>query len=491
MLRVLASFALFAACLPAQDLTAAMRKLVDDPRLAGGRVGVVVLDLETGGVLCANDADSAFVTASNMKLISSAVALTTLGPEYRFRTLVQARGTIEDGVLRGDLELVGSGDPTLGGRHEHSAAAPLERFAAAISEQGIRRVTGRVLGNDNCQPDEILGTGWSWNDESAAYSAQMSGLCFAENCIRVVIQAKAPGAPAKIRLIPETDYVAVTWAAAVRADKRAGPLRVQRQHARNRVVVSGAMPAQSSFGQDLSVDNPTGYAAHVLRETLLAKGIAVGGAAMDLDFVSAGSRPMGEPHILAEHLSPPLAEILVTLNKVSQNLYAEQLIRAASRHAGGKSDMRSAAAHAGRVLRELGVDTAGMKIADGSGLTRLNLVHPAQLAALLAGIWRGPHRDLFLSTLPVAGVDGTLRSRFGSSAARGHVRAKTGYIRHVVALSGYVPRPGADRPPLVFSILVNNFVCKTSQAKAAVDRFVGVLAQRAGWAAKRSGRPKR
>ena len=132
-----------------------------------------------------------------------------------------------------------------------------------------------------------------------------------------------------------------------------------------------------------------------------------------------------------------------------------------------------------------------MVIADGSGLTRLNLVHPSQLAALLAGMWRSPHRDVFLASLAVAGVDGTLKGRFARSPARGRVRAKTGYIRHVVALSGYVPRRDPKRPPLVFSILTNNFVCKPTQAKAAVDRFVGELAQRAGWGAKQGSRPKR
>ena len=143
--------------------------------------------------------------------------------------------------------------------------------------------------------------------------------------------------------------------------------------------------------------------------------------------------------------------------------------------------MDAASAHAKTVLASLGADVAGMRIADGSGLTRLNLVRPRQLAALLTGIWSGPHRDVFLPTLPIAGVDGTLRSRFAEGPANGHVHAKTGTISSVIGLSGFVMRPDAGRPPLVFSILVNNYTSSSSSARGEVDAFVHEMARVGGW----------
>lgn len=477
MLRTLISLGLLAALAPSQDPAAALEQLLRDPRMSGARVGVVVLDLENNRVVCSHDANAGFMPASNMKLVSSAVALLTLGPDFRFRTVLRARGRFADGTLDGDLELVGSGDPTLGGRHEKTAIAPFERFAQVVKKRGINRITGRVLGNDDCQPDEIMGDGWSWDDESAAYAAQVSGLCFAENSVRVLVQSKGAGQPPRVRLTPATDYLDVVCSAQVRENKRAGPLLMRRAHGGNRILVTGAMPSSTSLAQHLSVDNPTAYAAHVLRETLLRSGVEVQGDARDLDQLPSSQPPPSHTAALAELRSPRLADILVTVNKTSQNLYAEQIIRAASRHVGGGSDMTSAAKHARKTLRGLGVDTTGMMIADGSGLTRLNLVRPAQMADLLAGMWNSKHRDVFLSSLSVAGVDGTMRNRLAGESTRGKVRAKTGYIRHVVALSGYVPRRGNRRKPLVFSVLTNNFVCTSRQAKAAIDTFVKVLAQ--------------
>ena len=477
--------ALAASAAPVQAQRAALEALVSDDGLAGARVGAIVLDLDSNRVLCAHDADMGFMTASNMKLITSATALVTLGPDYRFRTTLAARtdSPLEAGVLRGDLELIGAGDPTLGGPQERGGpAAPFERMAARLRQGGITRVTGRVLGNDNCQPDEVMGEGWSWGYQTSTYAAQISGLCFAENCVTILLKGAQDGARPAVWTRPRTTFFDIECTARCAAKPRG--VHIERQRATNRILVAGQFNVGNKTGaRRFSVENPTDYAAHVLRDTLERAGITIDGPAADMDDVA---RPEGARRVLAEHRSAPLSEILTKLNKDSQNLYAEQLIRAAARHAVGKADMRSAASHATSVMKRLGVDTTGLVIADGCGLTRLNLVRPSQLAALLAGIWRSEHRSLFVSTLPVAGVDGSLKNRLRGTAAQQRVHAKTGYISRVVALSGYVSRPGRDRAPLVFSVLLNNFVCSKKAARAAVDKFVASLAELAGWS-----RPRR
>jgi D-alanyl-D-alanine carboxypeptidase/D-alanyl-D-alanine-endopeptidase (penicillin-binding protein 4) len=297
-----------------------------------------------------------------------------------------------------------------------------------------------------------------------------------------VLSGREPGQPAVLELPAPTGYPTVDSLVRIVGE---GPtdVSVDRNRGPNRVRLRGTVRAGQTAAQTIAVDNPTRLAAFALREALLARGITVHGSARDRDEV-AGPLP-GEERVVFTHRSPQLDEMLMVLNKVSQNLYAEQLLRVAALRAGGRGDTGSAAQHAKSVLQGLGVDTNGMVIADGSGLTRLNLVRPRQLAALLAGIHRSEHRELFVATLPIAGVDGTLEGRFQDkdNPARGRAWAKTGYISRVVALSGYVPRPDPAAAPLVFSILINNFTCSSDQAKAAVDTFVGALASAVGWPA--------
>jgi D-alanyl-D-alanine carboxypeptidase/D-alanyl-D-alanine-endopeptidase (penicillin-binding protein 4) len=460
-------------------VTEALRQLVADPRLAGGRVGVHVRDLADGKTVAQHDDDKGFMTASNMKLISSAVALLTLGPDFTFVTRLVAHGHVRDGVLDGDLVLVGDGDPTLGGRHEAAGPrAPLLRLAHQLRAQhGITHVTGAVLGDDDCQPDEVLGEGWAWGYEAADYAAQISGLCLAENVVRLEFLPTEAGRQPGVRLLPETSYV--TLDAAVRATEASSAVTVGRARGSNVITVRGTVTAGKPHRDAASIDNPTAFAAHVLHECLREASVHVRGPARDRD---DWARPLAGPgEVLGEERSPPLHAVLRTLNQDSQNLYAEQLVRTAARVATGKAAMRDASAHAKQVLAASGVGTRGMVLADGSGLSRLNLVPPRAIADLLGAMWRHPHRDVFVRSLPLAGSDGTLRARFAEGPARGRVRAKTGFISRVVALSGYVPRPTQGAEPLVFAILLNNFTCEVSAARDAVDTFVQELARAAGW----------
>lgn len=482
-LRLAVSALLLAACPRLQargpDLGAALRDLVDDPALAGGRVGVHVRDLGDGKVLVRHDDDKGFMTASNMKLLSSATALVTLGPDFRFVTRLVAHGEVDQGQLDGDLVLVGAGDPTLGGRQEADGPrAPFQRMARRLrDEHGITEVTGAVLGDDDCQPDEVMGEGWAWNYEAADYAAQVGGLCFAENVVRITLVAGAQGRHAALHLQPETGYLTIDNQVLVEGTETA--VEFGRTRAGNQATLRGRMPPASRHTDAVSVDNPCRYAAHVLRECLLDAGIRVRGPAADRDEWRTPLAPAGA--VLCEQASLPLRDVLHTLNKVSQNLYAEQVVRAAARVGQGSAGMAAAAKQAAAVLTALGGNAQGLSMADGSGLSRLDLVQPRQIADLLAGLWRHEHRDVFLATLPVAGVDGTLASRLQDGPARGHVHAKTGFIRGVVALSGYVVREGQGAAPLSFSVLLNNFTCDPQRAKDAADRFVQTLAAAAGW----------
>ena len=450
----------FAACALAPQSTSsplapALVELAGRPQLAGGRIGVCVVDAADGAVLAELSAGNGFAPASNLKLISGAVALVALGPDHRFTTELAMHGELRDGVLHGDLLLRGRGDPTLGvGR---GAVEATQRFVDALRQRGVQRVTGGVVGDDRWLGAEHLGHGWQWDYLDEDYAAPFGALCWNGNVQRVVVRAE--GAAARV------EGAAAALPGQVELVPAGGVTRVvaRRELGGERIHITGTIAADAKpLTLAVTVPDPTRFAARELAAKLRAAGLAIGEPA------ASAVPDAGVP--IAEWRSPPLAELLVPLLRDSDNLYAEQFHRVAARVATGAGDGAAASKHAVAVLQTLGVDGAGLVLADGSGLSRRNLVQPRQLARLLVAMERSPQRAAYWAALPVAGATGTLRSRFVGTAAAGRVRAKTGTIDRVACLSGYVPR--ANAAPIVFSIMLNDFVCCSAEAREAIDAFV-------------------
>ncbi|MEC7584194.1 MAG: D-alanyl-D-alanine carboxypeptidase/D-alanyl-D-alanine-endopeptidase [Planctomycetota bacterium] len=462
----------------AQDRAAvatAAAHLLDAEALAGARVGIVVYDLDSEESLYTHDADRGFMTASNMKLISSAVALQQLGPDFRFTTRLVAKSDNNPSVL-GNLWLVGDGDPSLGGRPIEDSMAPLRAMARKLHEAGVRRIDGDVFGDASCQPVEPYGRGWQWDYLETYYAVPMSGLCFGENLANVFVSGSGQvGTPPELRIEPVEDAVSVVHDLRCLAKGSKTALSFGRAPHGKEVQLRGAIAADAAEQRlRVAVTDPPQFAAQAMVAALREQGIEVAGQAR------TGRAPAGAVTV-AEHVSAPLAEIVDPLLRDSVNVYAEQVWWRAARTAGAV-DSAAVERHGKQVLRELGVPTDGMLLADGSGLSRRNLVQPRQIAALLEAIWRGPLLASVWPALPVAGVDGTLRRRFPpSSPCHGRLRAKTGFISYVVCLSGYLPRP-EPAPPLVFVVMINNFTCPTKAAQDAIDAFCNALAGAVGWA---------
>lgn len=450
----------------ADRVAAALARLVAAPQLAGGRVGAIVVDAGSGATLAAHGAELGFATASNLKLVSAAVALESLGPTATARTELLLRGDVVAGELRGELVLQGGGDPTFG----EDGGRALAAFAAAVRQRGIQRVVGRVRGDGSWQGDETLGLGWQWDYLEADYAAPFGGLCCAGNVVTLTVAPAADGSPTVVSDLPS---VVVGNAVEQVAAGETTSLTVQRPLGSMTVRVLGRIAADAKpRSLRVAVADPEAAAAERLAAALQQAGIEL----------VPGEPPAATAATerLAVHESPALATILVPLLRDSNNLYAEQVWRWAARVRTGDGSTAAAERHAVAVLAELGVPTAGMVLADGSGLSRRNLVQPRQLAALLTAMHRSPRRDAFVAGLPVGGVSGTLRNRFADGPAKGRVVAKTGYIARVAGLSGYVPRADPAAPPLVFSLLLNDYTCANGEARAAMDAFVQELAAIAG-----------
>ncbi|HUG53012.1 MAG TPA: D-alanyl-D-alanine carboxypeptidase/D-alanyl-D-alanine-endopeptidase, partial [Vicinamibacteria bacterium] len=459
-------------------LQRALDAIVDAPRFGQAWWGVEVRSLRTGRVLYGRNPQRNVKPASTLKLVTTAAALDAFGPEARLRTTVESVGRLDGrGRILGDLYLVGRGDPQLSGRSpdgrptEGSPTAAFEEMAQSLRQAGVRRVEGRVVGHEGLFPGDRRGEDWSWGDLVWGYGAEVSALSFNDNVATLTVSpGEREGDPVMVERTPATSYHAVVSTAVTGGSGGGRDLVLRRELGTNVVLLSGSLPAGSA-AQVLSVavEDPARYAATVFAEVLAAKGIAVtGGVDTSIEPLPAGAR------VLAAHESPPMAEIVKVVNKVSQNLHAEMLLRLLGAQVKADGSAEGGRAALDDVLDRLKVRAESWVVQDGSGLSRSDLVTPQGMVDLLLAMDRHPHAAAFRASLALAGEDGTLASRLAAPPARGRVSAKTGSIRHVNALAGYVTARSGER--LAFYVAVNHHTGPASESVAAIDAIVSVLA---------------
>jgi D-alanyl-D-alanine carboxypeptidase/D-alanyl-D-alanine-endopeptidase (penicillin-binding protein 4) len=485
---LLAASLMAAACAPAHPTLApaapgrrATALRVDLARLFGAPVfahafwAVRIESLRTGEVLFSLNPGIHVMPASNMKIVTLAAAAERLGWDYRFETKLVSAAPVTDGVLQGDLVVVGGGDPSLNERNGR-AAAVFDAWAASLETAGIHAVAGALVADGRAFDREGLGAGWAWDDLAYGYAAPVGALEFDEGLARLTITpGAAPGDPAALALEPPESGLVVTNLVTTGAADERPSLDFRRLPGQARLEARGTVPAGAApLVRSVSVDDPAAYFARAARAALAARGIEIrGGAATAAERPAAADAAAGG-RVLALTQSPPLSDIATVLMKVSQNLYAETLLKALGRDGGPGTAERGIAA-VRDVLAGWGLDPDGYVQVDGSGLSRYDYVTADLIVAILKHLYDDPrHRDPFLATLPIAGVDGTLAGRLEHTPAAGNARAKTGTLANVRALSGYVTT--RDGEPLVFSIIANNFLVPASTVTQTADAAVARLA---------------
>lgn len=429
------------------------------PDFVNAHWGVAIQSLNTGEYIYLRNENKGFMPASNMKLFTTAAALIKLGPDYRFRTVLYRTGEISDaGILTGNLVIRGCGDPSLCGRYNDGRITKVfEDWADSLKAAGITTITGDIIGDDNYFDDEIMGAGWAWDYQSDWYAAQISALSFNDNCVDIIFTAgDSVGSLATYRLEPATDYVQVESRVTTVEEGKDAEIFYDRKRGTNEVEITGTITIGEKDKCDwFSVENPTLYAAYVLREVLISKGIEVQGKSRDIDDITDFSYQQTDGLQLTIHESPPLKDIIHTINKVSQNLYAELLMRTLGARFGAAGNGPEGAKVTADVYARMGINPNFLGLADGSGLSRYDLITPMSMVTLLRYMRNSRHGDIFYNTLPIAGVDGTIAKRMKGTAAQHNVRAKTGSLDRVRALSGYVT--SKDDEEFVFAMIVNNY----------------------------------
>jgi D-alanyl-D-alanine carboxypeptidase/D-alanyl-D-alanine-endopeptidase (penicillin-binding protein 4) len=426
----LAAIAILAACAPAsggrgglvparsplETLRHTIDSLAGKPEFRNSQIGALIVNPRTGDTLYSRNANKLFVPASNMKILTGAVALALLGPEYRFRTTFVTRGAIRGGVLDGDLIVIGRGDPTVSDRAQQGDARTwMRRVADSLAARGITRVAGGLVRGGNAFPDSIYGYAWEWDDLDGSSAAPVDELLYNE------------GMTTAIRRVGLRDTT---------------------------VEVATRNPARTYF--------------EAMASALAEKGIQTARGISD----SVADIVAPRTDTLFTVLSPPLRDILAYMAKPSQNQIAEVLLHTIGLERTGVGSADSGSAVVTRQLLQWGADRDGFVVYDGSGMSRHDLVSPETIVRTLLAVQRDTAFSVFYDALPIAGVDGTLRTRMVGTPAAHNMHAKTGTLQFVRSLSGYVT--DADGERLVFSLLDNHFTTPVD----SVSRFqndIGVL----------------
>ena len=455
---------------PLRQLAADLRALTAADGVKRGVWGVLVYSLDRRQPLFELNSSAMLVPASVAKLVTAASAYESVGWDFRFDTTVWATGPIVDGTLEGDLLVVGSGDPSI----ESRGGGPLDEWVGALKDLGIRRITGRIVGDDDAVEDPRPALAWAWDDLGYPTGALFGALNAAENRLAVTITPGAHvGEPAELSVEPGATHRPLVNRTVTAAAGSPQQVWAEQRPAETALTIAGRIRAGTKpVRLDISAGNPTQWFAGLLRHRLMQGGISVGGQPVDID--DAQPPPARDSATrLFTHWSPPLRELVKPMLKNSVNLYGEALMRLNSGPGARRTNDAALEGLAGR-FAGWGVPPDAQQLIDGSGLSRRDAVSAEALLAVLQRMYDPTGTSPFMQALPIAGVDGSLAGRMRDTLAARNLRAKTGTMSNIRTLGGYVTTLDGEHLALV--AMVNNFEGTGMQALAAIDAIAVRLA---------------
>ncbi len=454
------------------SLEGKINMILQNNDLNGVISGVSVRNATNGKLIYEHNGSVQLRPASNMKLITAAVALKILGPNYTFSTEVRSDGSLKGKVLTGNLYVKGKGDPTL-------LEEDLQALALTLKQKGITRIKGNLVGDDTWYDNVRYSIDTTWSDEQEYYGAAISALTaspdedYDAGTVIVEVKPQSLGKPASISVTPKTNYIQVhNKVKTIHSDGKKN-LTVTRQHGSNKITLEGEIPQGSSTDKTwIAVWEPTGYVLNLFKAALQKQGIVVEGQ------VTTGITPQ-KTEVLVVDRSIPLSKLIVPFMKLSNNTHAEILVKEMGKVKADEGSWEKGIEIVKEQLQGFGVSKDNLLMRDGSGLSHVNLVSPNELTNLLYNVQGEPWFQDFKNSLPVAGdsnrmVGGTLRNRMKGTDAEGNVIAKTGSITSVSSLSGYVTTKNGAK--LVFSIIINNAI-NEDNLKKVEDQIAIALAQ--------------
>ena len=472
--------------LQAQTLQQKVDQAVTREPLKGAVVGVMVQDA-AGHVLASREAGRRMVPASNLKLVTTGTALHALGPDFRFETGIGYTGTVEDGTLHGDVYIIGGGDPTIGVTDTVAVKpdALFWRWKSLLKDAGISRIDGRIIGDGRAYEGHLENTTWGYDDTGTYYGAGCNALSYYENAIDYLVSAGAAGEPVKVtQRFPDTPWMHFSNRTATAPKGTGNSLYLYTTDLAPYAEMRGTYsldrkPKVEHFANKYGALTCAYYFWQNLRDTGwdISGGYADidrGGYVRGADFVPAYKA--GTPQVLGQSASPVLAKIVRQTNVLSDNFYAEALFRQMGEKASGIAVYDSCRVAVYDVLEGLmESDLAGIRLEDGSGLSRLNTASPAFLVSFLRSMTRSRGFDAFLASLPQPG-EGTLNTLLPklTPAQKARIRVKSGSMDGVLCYSGYI-LDEQGKPARIFSLMVNGATAKTAALRETLGGLIEAM----------------
>ncbi len=481
------------------ELQTRIAEIARQPALEPGFFAVKIVSLDTGLVVYEQSANKFTRPASNMKLYTIAAALDRLTPDYHFTTSVYAKEKPEDGKVKGDLIVYGRGDPSFAARFNNSDYFKgIDDLAGRIVAAGVKHIKGDLVGDESWFNGAPLGSGWEWEDLQWSYGAQVSALTVNDNAIDLTVKpGEKVGAPVVITTGPPATFMTIANRATTGPRGSKSDLNIYRGLGANTLELTGSLPlGDNGFTNSVAIPDPALAFVTMLRDALIKRGVKIYGRVRTISARSGGSIVpdplialaklpdyLQQPSMaeIARMQSPPFSLIAAHTLKPSQNLYTEIILRTLGKLTSVSPSQTSE--EAGLIvvrnfLRQAGAKESDLALNDGSGLSRNDMITANATLQLLIYMSKHKYFAQFRDALPIAGVDGTLRTRLRGTPAEGNLRAKTGSLSSVASLSGYVTTAGGEH--LVFSMMLNNYPDASALRRDSIDAIAILLASFAG-----------
>lgn len=441
------------------------QKILTNECTKNANVSIYVQNLSTGKTLASYRSQAVVPPASVMKVITSATALELLGEDFRFSTFLETDGVIENGVLKGNLYIRGTGDPTLGSARVGNRSF-LYKWAQALKTLGIREIQGDVIADASFFDGDAVNPQWIWEDIGNYYASGIYAIPYMDNTLNVQLRSAAVGSVAEVvKTIPYIEGLAFENHIRCTSITYDGAYIHGVPYSNVRYLVGSVPSNRGIFGVRGDIPNPPLLLAQHFCMRLREAGVTIRGYA---DYQTETSVM---PHaVLHTHFSEPLPEIIKEVNQHSNNLYAEQVFRYLGSLLSTPCTISNSVEVERNCWRNRGVFLNSSFIMDGCGLAPQDALSAEMLVQVLSYMWRGNHRQAFLESLPVAGQSGTLKSFLCGTPLEGKVQAKSGTTSRIKSYAGYIYLP--NNQTLAFAVIINNANCKPKAVQHIIESFL-------------------